>query len=115
MQDCFETGEAKFNKLFLNAVDDTISDLLGENAKKALYIYLKTVFFLKKNDFIKDLEAFHKGLTKIFGESAIDIENLIAKVLYQKIDQKFEKGDFASLIIKAKIRFTTKRRLQDVA
>lgn len=112
-EDCFEIEEAKFNKLFLNIVDDTLIDLLGENAKKALYIYLETVFFLKRNDFINDLESFHEGLEKIFGSGAIMIENIIAKILYKKINLKFKEDTFINLMEKVKEQATSQRHSCD--
>jgi hypothetical protein len=70
-----------FEKLLLEAVDEGLSSL-GETSKIAIYFHLKKSFNIKKKEIPYKIEAFAKGIEKIFGLGANFLEILIMKQLY---------------------------------
>ena len=99
-------GEARFNELLLEVIDNSLTSLLGEDAKKALYIYLKAVLFLERESVGKELEVFHTGLTLLFGSSAVEIEDVIVKELLSRLGLEISgKDTFVNFVKKAKTYF----------
>jgi len=96
-------GEARFNELLLEVIDDRLTRLLGEEAKKTLYIYLKAVLFLERENIGRELKLFHKGLKLLFGSSAIEMEDVIVKGLLSRLGLKISgKDTFVNFVEKAK-------------
>lgn len=78
-----------FEKLLLEAVDEGLSSL-GETSKEAIYFHLEKSFNIKKKEIPHKIEAFAKGIEKIFGLGANFLEILIMKRLHEKIGGAFE-------------------------
>jgi hypothetical protein len=103
--------EAQFNKLLVEAIDSTLSHVLGEQAKRELYIYLKAVLSLDSESIGREPEAFHTGLKLLFGSGAISIETAIVREMFFRIDLKVPaKGNFTDLVKKARTHFTSRKR-----
>jgi len=104
-------GDVRFNELLQEAIDNTLTNTLGENAKKELYIYLKAVLSLDRNNVGRELEAFHTGLRLLFGSGALSIENAILKELFSRIGLSIHaEGDFLNLVKKARAHFSPRKK-----
>ena len=99
--------ESRFNELFIDVMENTISDILGEEAKKEIYLYLKAVVFLEVENISKELVVFDAGLKRLFGAGATTLENAIVKELFSRIGLEVSARDtFVNLVGKAKTYFT---------
>lgn len=99
--------DGQFNKLLLEVTDSTLTNILGVEAKRELYVYFKAVLSLNIENVSRELEAFHTGLKLLFGSGAISIENAIVNDLYPKINLKVSAEDnFVNLVKKARVHFT---------
>ena len=78
-----------FEKLLLEAIDDTLSSF-GNSAKQAIYAYLEKRFKIQKQDIPNKIDEFTSAIEKIFGCGAKLIEIQIMKRLYGKVGQDFE-------------------------
>jgi hypothetical protein len=77
-----------FDKLFIDVVDEVFS-MLGESAKRAIYIHLERKFKLRKEEIPKKILEFSRAVERIFGAAAKMIEINIMRRLYEKIDDDF--------------------------
>jgi len=105
-----------FEKLLLEAVDEGLSSL-GETSKEAIYFHLKKSFNIKKKEIPYKIEAFAKGIEKIFGLGANFLEILIMKQLYEKVGGVFEWQEpayfsFSAYVAAAKQNFQEKKRVK---
>jgi len=106
--------DAQFNTLLLEVIDRSLADSLGEEVRNVVYLYLKAVLFLKKEDIPKELVAFHAGLIKLFGSSATLVEDVIVKELFSKIGVKFSAKDtFVNLVEKARTYFVLSKKKKE--
>jgi hypothetical protein len=99
--------EVGFNELLLEVIDDTLTYILGEEAKKVLYTYLKWTVFLEKQDIGKELAAFDEGLKKLFGSGANVIEDAVVKEMFSRmIGLKISANDtFLDIVEKMRTHF----------
>jgi hypothetical protein len=65
---------------YLNALDESLSEVLGKTAAKIMYSYLEEVCKIKKEEIPSKIDEFESQLHKILGSAAEIIED--------KIDQK---------------------------
>ena len=78
----------EFNKLVLDAIDESFSSL-GKSAKEVIYSYLDETCGIKKSEMPNRIEEVAHSLEQIFGPGAKLIEIQIMKTLYQKIGEAF--------------------------
>jgi len=89
----------------LDAIDEGMLLLLGENSRKAVYYHLEKDYSLERNEIPKKPEAFADGLKKIFGAGSAVIEKFVLVSFYSKLGLKFEEKkryDFTDYIKNAK-------------
>lgn len=80
-------ADKRFQKLFLNAVDDAFSSL-GDSARQSIYFHLETKFKVPKEQIPRRVEDFESGLENIFGVGTKFLEILIMKKLYEGMEPK---------------------------
>ena len=98
--------DVRFNGLLLEAVGNTFDRFVGRKARNLIYVFLKAVVSLKKENISRDLAAFDTSLKKIFGFGALAVEKGIVKELYSKIGLKDSVDDnFMNPVKKAKTYF----------
>jgi hypothetical protein len=81
---------ANFNRLLLEAIDETLS-CLGESSKKAIYCRLETEFNIKKKEIPNMIDDFSRALESLFGLGAKILEIMFMKSLYSKVRVAGEK------------------------
>ena len=99
-----------FSKLFLAAVDESLSSL-GDSSKQAIFFHLESSFKMKRESIPSNLTEFSKALEGIFGPGASYLEKLIVKNLHEKLDLRFEEDeclDFFESVDSAKKRVLVK-------
>jgi hypothetical protein len=85
----FTQSSRSFQKLVLEAVDETFS-ALGKKPKQAIYLYLEKVFQMSKQDIPYKIKKFARAIEKILGPGAQLVEIQIMKNLYQKTEHKLK-------------------------
>jgi hypothetical protein len=73
---------------FETAVTETIDEVftvLGENVKRAVYIYLENNYGIKKEQIPRKIEDFSAAIESIFGEAAKLVELKIMEKLQGKV------------------------------
>lgn len=78
------TGQQKFDQLFLEAIDEVLSSL-GEPVKNHLYTHSKNDFLISKDELPQKIEEFSNFLFRIFGSGAHHLEIKFMQTLYAKI------------------------------
>ena len=76
---------SKFDEIFLQAIDNTFSTLLGENAKQAFFSFLDKKYMLNEKEVPDKIGDFVDGLEQIFGASASLLELEAMKNLKKKV------------------------------
>lgn len=84
--------ENDFSKIFLTAVDESLSSL-GDSPKQAILFHLETSFKITKDAIPTNLTEFAKALERIFGPGASFLEKLIVKRLYEKLGLEFQNSE----------------------
>jgi hypothetical protein len=79
----YKTSE--FDELFLLAIDQTFSKVLGNSAKQVFFSFLENKIKLSKQDLPNRVADFVYGLEQIFGTSASLLELEVMKTLRQSI------------------------------
>ena len=69
-----------FDQLLLEAIDQGLSGL-GEAGKASIYIYLESIFNIRKQEIPNKIDGFSNALKRIFGLGAPQLEILIKKKL----------------------------------
>lgn len=80
--------DVKFEQILLSSIDEALS-ILGENAKRSLYLYLENVFMIAKQDIPYKFDDFSEALNRIFGLGTRQLEILIMKKLHEKITGQY--------------------------
>jgi hypothetical protein len=65
---------SKFDELLLDSIDQTLSALLGQNAKQAFFSFLDKKYKLSEEEVPSRIGDFVDGLEQIFGASASLLE-----------------------------------------
>ena len=73
-----------FEEILLEAIDESLI-CLGEQTKKAVYLYLKNTYSLNKHELPYRMEDFKEALEDTFQEGAKLLEIKIMKILYSKV------------------------------
>lgn len=89
--------EKRTKQLLTQAVDQALLTL-GESAREAVYFHLQKIVSLTKDDVSDNLDAFERGLEKIFGAGAKMIEIAVIKSLCQQLGIEFEEKKNISLV-----------------
>jgi hypothetical protein len=83
----------------LEAVDDTLKELLSEQFRTVFYDYMRTAFSLPRNSIPKRLDDFQSALTKTLGDTGRAVlEKAIAKRLYSKLGLSFTERPGCTLL-----------------
>jgi len=78
-----------FDRLLAEAVDESLSDLLGETVRKAIYLHFERQYSLPRNQIPNRLDDFCNALQNTFGSSTPTVGKTIAKRLYAKLGLEF--------------------------
>ena len=81
--------EKQFNRLLLDAVDESLS-CLGESPKQLIYVQLEKEFDIKKHEIPYKIDNCGRALERIFGQGASFLEIQIMKHLHAKTHCTFE-------------------------
>lgn len=73
----------RFEKLLLEAVDESLSSL-GDSAKHAIYFHLEKTFKVSKSEIPSKIEEFSEAIEKIFGVGARLLEIQMMKRFHEK-------------------------------
>jgi hypothetical protein len=76
--------ELTFNKILIEAIDDTLSSL-SESAKESVYYHLEKIFNIKKYEIPHRIDDFSDALERIFGLGAGHLELMFMKHLHNRI------------------------------
>ncbi|MCW4010432.1 MAG: PAS domain S-box protein [Candidatus Bathyarchaeota archaeon] len=76
--------EQEFNRLFLEAIDETLS-ALGESAKTAIYFHLEQKFKIERDTIPRRVDKFTKALAKLFGVGSKPMEIMFMRRIHEKI------------------------------
>ena len=79
---------SEMRKVLLQAVDDGLS-VPGDIVKAAIYDRIEKSYRLKREEIPEKLEAFHRALEDLLGDSAKVLERLISKSLYSRLELNF--------------------------
>lgn len=74
-----------FEDIFLEAVDESLSIIIGESAKNSVYAYLKRVFKMNRQEIPHRIDEYITAIENIFGTGAKIIQIQIMKNLYKKV------------------------------
>ena len=75
-----------FDKLLLDAIDETLMRLFNETAVKSIYFYLERICHLRREEIPEKPDIFSNSLRRLLGSGATIIEDGILKKLYFKLD-----------------------------
>jgi len=74
----------------LDAIDETLSLVLSERTKEAIYAHIEKHFDLRREEIPRKPDLLAICLEKIFGQAAPIVEKMILKKLYSKLGIDFE-------------------------
>ena len=74
------------DRLFLEALDDVLVDLLSKKVRDVFYDHLETNYYFAREDIPKRLGDFLLILERTFGKSGKTIERTIARRICTKLD-----------------------------
>ena len=80
--------EQDFNRLFIDAIDETFSSL-GESAKTAIYYHLEQKFNIKKDEIPRSVENFAQAMDKLFGIGSKPLELMFMQRLNEKVKAEY--------------------------
>jgi len=98
-----DTEPKNFDQLLLDSIDEALMHLFNESAAKSIYVYMKNMCNLKREDIAKKIDVFSTSLERLLGSGALVIENLILKILSSKAQLEFverENYGFSDYIVK---------------
>ena len=102
-----ELGEHEnFDQLLLDTIDEVLSNL-GEAGKASIYIYLESIFNIRKQEIPNKLNDFSNALERIFGSGARHLEILLMKNLYVKLEVTCKRRTYESPLSKRIVPETT--------
>ncbi len=78
-----------FDGLFLEVIDQTLTDLLGARVREALWDYLARKMLLAKSDIPANADKLSTVLVGIFGKGSKTIERCVIKKLYTNLQREF--------------------------
>lgn len=87
------SSKKKPDLMLLEAIDETLADLLGRHAREAVYDHLERNCYISRNEIPNRLDDFCTLLNANFGTGGKTIERAIARKLYSKLGKEFEEID----------------------
>lgn len=85
------SSERDFDKLVVESIDETITELLSRRVLNALYAHLEKFHSIRRNEIPTQLEALSTTLENTLGTaSSRTINKVIAKKLYTKLGIPFD-------------------------
>jgi hypothetical protein len=75
----------EFDKLLAKTIDNSLKDVLNENATSAIYAYLKSNYALNQEEIPQKLDVFVDGLHKFLSTGAYAVEHVILESLYSNL------------------------------
>ncbi|MGA3108969.1 MAG: hypothetical protein ABSD99_05855 [Candidatus Bathyarchaeia archaeon] len=75
--------------LLLEAIDQTLADLLGRRAREAIYDHLERKCYMAREEMPQRLGEFCDILHANFGKAGTTIERAIAKRFYSRLEKRF--------------------------
>lgn len=97
-----EEKTKQFLAVLVQCLEDVISGLLGEGAKKAVVTRLEKDTGLQIVELIGRIAMLKNSLEEIFGRSGPVLERMIAKQIYRKLDLDTPPHEFEAAIAQAK-------------
>jgi hypothetical protein len=100
----------EFGDLFVESVEQTLTDLLGANVREALLDYLARHDRLSRGDIPGHPRELSMLLDKIFGKGGITIERCIIRRLYAILEWEYKETsnfNFANQLEEARARWKT--------
>jgi len=80
-------------RCLLDAIDETLSLVLSERTKEAIYAHMEKYFDLGREEIPRKPDLLATCLEKIFGRAAPVVEKMILKKLYSKLGIDFEERE----------------------
>jgi len=84
--------------LLLEAIDQTLADLLGRRARNAIYDHLERKCYMSRDEMPQRLGEFCDLLDANFGKGGKTIQRTIAKRFYSKLNRSFQEHPECTLI-----------------
>lgn len=81
--------DEEFKWTLIEAIDEGLRSIVGENGKKVIYYHLKELYGLEREEISEKLEVFAEYINKIFGLGARIIEIAIIKALCLKLKLEY--------------------------
>jgi hypothetical protein len=99
--------ENEFDKLLLKSIDNSLKEVLTENATSAIYAYLESNYALSQEEIPEKLDVFVDGLHKFLNTGAFAIERVILENLCSNLECKCQcqterNHDFKNSVIQIK-------------
>jgi len=99
--------ENEFDKLLAKIIDDSLREVLNENAASAIYAYLRSNYSLNQEEIPQKLDLFVNGLHKFLSTGAYAVEHVILENLYSNLKcagelELDDESDFKNSIIHLK-------------
>jgi len=83
------SNEKKFNRIFLECVDESLADLLGTKVKDTAYLVFQKNYSIARNDIPHRPSQFGSCLDQVFGVAGKTIGRTIARRLYSRLGLTF--------------------------
>ncbi|UCB59809.1 MAG: DUF3227 domain-containing protein [Candidatus Bathyarchaeota archaeon] len=92
------SDNGKVSEILLSALDESLKDIFGKTAAKAVYYHLRTQYLIGLEDIPKKPRLFAKAIREIFGGAGAEvIETLIVKDLCAKFRSSAQMLDICTL------------------
>jgi hypothetical protein len=101
--DCKIANE--FDKLLLNALDNSLKEVFTENGASMIYAYLKSDCAIDQEEIPQKLDLFVDGLHRFLSTGAYPVERVILENLCSNLHVKYrldEEQDFKNSIVQLK-------------
>jgi hypothetical protein len=105
--------QEKFRVCFIEIVNETLATYFGKEATETIYIYLEGNG-LKKKDIPNKVKIFSKSLREVFGDEALQIENLITEKLCLRFNLKPKKENLGFVEVAIAIKSFNTRFFRSV-
>jgi hypothetical protein len=105
--------EEKFRGCLIEIVNETLATYFGNAATETIYICLEGNG-LKKKDIPNKVKIFSKSLREVFGDEALQIENLITKKLCLRFNLKPKKENLGLVEVAIAIKSFNTRFFRSV-
>jgi len=100
----------KFSHLFVDCVEDALTDLLGARVREGLLDYLAREARLARTDVLEQPNELSTLLKKCLGRGAVETEKCIMRRLYAVLGWNFKESanfNFANQVEEARVHWRT--------